>query len=52
MSVIMIMVVVIILVSINQEVISVSVMLVLIWKTMERTVQVINFVEDTNIINH
>ena len=46
----MIMVVVLILVSINQEAISVNVMLDLIQKTMEGIVQVINFDGDLNII--
>ena len=51
MSVIMTIVVVLILVLINQEVISVSVMLDLIQKTTERTAQVINFDSIINIIS-
>ena len=48
----MIMVVVVILVLINQEAISVNVILDLIQKIIKGTAQVINFDKDTTIISH
>ena len=52
MNVIMTMVIVLILVSINQEAISVNVMLDLIQKIMKGTAQVIKFDRDSVIISH